>query len=465
MAHINNEIGKILTPPKPFLDWCLSQIPTYEWKNKDKTILASTRKNCPIIKKRLAKNSRLTLPQKFYPFAIILVSTTRIEIQSYGFWHQIKDGKEILDYDNTNFERFSKGKHIKAHKGVEDWYKGLLANYGFMSGAYTNTTFYPTNWLEKLSKNNDMKYLEINELTRVDLAHIYKYRHEIEYLQCIKAKHLARQVMFPNQTYYNGNYFSDVDMKIMTKKWLKKHKAILKKDNLTFNEIMFEEMLQKKKFKKVEGIEKIMHYKQFNQLPSEVNLTKFQRYILKQEHNFPYYMDYLNLLKELKIPLNDDNILFPKELQKAHDDLVETLYLLRQERLDQMREEERLKEEKEQREREQAYQKRLKKLSKFEKEIDEFVFLVPKSLQEIINEGASLHHCVGSSSYLKNQMRGKTNIIFIRKKQDLQTPFFTLEYKNKQIEQVQGKLNREIIPSDLQLAINKWQNQVQKVVI
>lgn len=72
--NMNRKIQKPLTPPKAFFDWCTSQIPTYEWENKKETILASSRKNCPIIKKRLTKASRLSFPTKFYSFGVILIS-------------------------------------------------------------------------------------------------------------------------------------------------------------------------------------------------------------------------------------------------------------------------------------------------------------------------------------------------------------------------------------------------------
>lgn len=67
------EIGKILTPPKDFFQWCESQIPIYKWKNKQQTILSSNRENGELIEKRLTKNSRLDFREKFYPFGIILV--------------------------------------------------------------------------------------------------------------------------------------------------------------------------------------------------------------------------------------------------------------------------------------------------------------------------------------------------------------------------------------------------------
>lgn len=205
-------------------------------------------------------------------------------------------------------------------------------------------------------------------------------------------------------------------------------------------------------------------------LPKEVRLAKFQTYFLKQDRPFRYYIDYLDMTKELKIPLNDDNVIFPKDLTKAHNDRVNTINLIRQEEYKRHQEKyqrelkkQQLKKARKQRKNEKAYQKRIKQVMKFEQEIDEFVFLVPKDLQEIINEGCSLHHCVGSSRYLEEHSKGKTNIIFIRKKEDVETPFFTLEYQNNQVEQVQGKYDREEVPDNVQQAIDKWQQVIQKV--
>ncbi|EAD1273247.1 PcfJ protein, partial [Listeria monocytogenes] len=134
-----------------------------------------------------------------------------------------------------------------------------------------------------------------------------------------------------------------------------------------------------------------------------------------------------------------------KDIRKAHDDLVSVIGKL-----------ERELEEKE-------YEKRQKSLQKYEQEIDEFMFLVPKDLQEIVNEGNALHHCVGGKHYLDNHTKGNTNIIFIRQKEKVEKPYFTLEYKNQHVAQVQGKYNRETVPNDLQKAINKWEDKIKRI--
>ncbi|EAC3539362.1 hypothetical protein CBA12_15395 [Listeria monocytogenes] len=444
--QLAKEIGKTLTPPKDFFKWCESQIPIFEWSNKEKTIKSSERTGCELIKKRLTKNSRLTFSVKFYQFSIILVSKNRIEIQSHDYWQEIKEGKEILSKRLTNFERFENGKHIKAYNTYNNqWDNGLRTSYGFMSGNYTNTIFYPNNWQSKLKNNRDLKYLTLPRIQRQDISRIYKYRYEIEYLQKIGNKRLAENIMFTGKLPYGKDYYSTVDMTTINKNWLKKNKSLLKKSDKSFNEIMIQLYLETRNIKMIDNLDRLIHYKQLKKLPKEINLRKFINYLKEQKFSFDYYLDYIYMLQELETPLISDLIIFPKDIRKAHDDLVSVIGKL-----------ERELEEKE-------YEKRQKSLQKYEQEIDEFMFLVPKDLQEIVNEGNALHHCVGGKHYLDNHTKGNTNIIFIRQKEKVEKPYFTLEYKNQHVAQVQGKYNRETVPNDLQKAINKWEDKIKRI--
>lgn len=439
---MNKKTPKPLTPPKAFFNWCTAQIPTYEWQNKKETILASSRKNCPIIKKRLTKYSRLSFPTKFYSFGIILVRAKRIEIQTHSYWQTITDGIENLVYEPSNLERFSNDTHVKAHYENGHWHEGLLANYGYMSSAYTNTVFYPNNWQENLMTNSELKYLKLPVISRQELAHIYKYRNEIEFLQKIGATTLANEILFNDERNVFGTWHKKVDMRIITKNWLKANKQRIKTTNPTFHMLMLEKTLKERKVARIEGIENYLHYSQIKQLPKEVNLTKFQHWFMRKGEHFSYYMDYLHMLEELNTPFTDD-VLFPKNLQLAHDNATNTLNLLEREL------------------EEQQYQERKIQLKALETEIDDLLFLAPHSLQEIVEEGQVLHHCVGSQHYLEQHTNGTTTIIFIRRKEEPSMPYFTLEYRNQQVTQIQGKRNRQEVPEKIKQAVRQWQENLQ----
>ena len=100
------EADRRLKPPADFWSWCYSQITTYRWSNKDKTIIASDLDLGHCIEKRLTKSSRLTFYDKTYFFSIILSTSKRIEIQSYEFSSKLVEGKQFIDFQLTNLERF-----------------------------------------------------------------------------------------------------------------------------------------------------------------------------------------------------------------------------------------------------------------------------------------------------------------------------------------------------------------------
>ena len=66
-----------------------------------------------------------------------------------------------------------------------------------------------------------------------------------------------------------------------------------------------------------------------------------------------------------------------------------------------------------------------------------------------------MHHCVGSSTYVEGHRKGQTTIVFVREKEYPNTPFFTLEFKNGQINQLRGKHNKAA-SKEVKQATERW---------
>ena len=78
---------------------------------------------------------------------------------------------------------------------------------------------------------------------------------------------------------------------------------------------------------------------------------------------------------------------------------------------------------------------------KFEYADDNFSIIVPKEMNKITKEGVYLHHCVGG--YVNRVAEGRTNILFLRKNEEIDIPFFTIEVSNNnEIIQIHGLYNR-----------------------
>ncbi|MEG2938403.1 MAG: PcfJ domain-containing protein, partial [Vagococcus sp.] len=266
-----------------------------------------------------------------------------------------------------------------------------------------------------------------------NLTHLYKFKFEIEYLQKIRATTIAREVTNNCQ----------IDFRTITKKWLRVNKQLLKNNQDPFYVFELKRRVLERGGKVVPGIEEYMNYRDINSISKCVGIVSFQNWVIKNKVDMQFYRDYLGMLKDLNIKADDQNLVKPKDLKKAHDNVVKLMNEMNVARGDA------------------DIGKRLKSTMKLEKDIDDYVFLVPKSLNELIVEGKSLHHCVGSSTYVEGHRKGQTTIVFVREKEYPNTPFFTLEFKNGQINQLRGKHNKAA-SKEVKQATERWLEWTRK---
>lgn len=135
------------------------------------------------------------------------------------------------------------------------------------------------------------------------------------------------------------------------------------------------------------------------------------------------WRDYLNMSKELKADLNNRSVLFPNSLKLEHDRAVRKVGSLRNYEI--------VKNFK------QSVEKY--KYLEYEDEKHDFFIKVPSSQEELYEEGRQLHHCVGS--YVNSVASGSSLILFIRKKDDPDTPLCTIEVRGNRIVQARTRFN------------------------
>ena len=91
----------------------------------------------------------------------------------------------------------------------------------------------------------------------------------------------------------------------------------------------------------------------------------------------------------------------------------------------------------------QKFGKRKEIWEKWVFENDKFLITYPESTTDIANEGICLRHCV--KSYIPSVLDGRTNILFLRKKEETNVPYFTIEIDNNgNLRQVHGFCNSNI---------------------
>ena len=157
------------------------------------------------------------------------------------------------------------------------------------------------------------------------------------------------------------------------------------------------------------------------------------KYILRQQQKKKRYysirgvlidwIDYLKDCGKLGLSLEDTAVLKPHDLQQAHQNVITQLKIKADEELDKQMA--KLKEER----------------KRYNFAAGGFIAKVAESSSELIAEGKVLHHCVGT--YADRHAKGKCTIILIRRLEEPEVPFYTMELvgPEKRIIQVRGNHN------------------------
>ena len=173
---------------------------------------------------------------------------------------------------------------------------------------------------------------------------------------------------------------------------------------------------------------------------------KILRYLKgKSKVKIGLWMDYLRFSKELGRDLRKEFVLFPKDLRERHDELARLRRNKRNELADAYIREQ------------WASQRDVWGWSN-----GGFFIRLPKSAWEVIDEGHRQKHCVGR--YLDRIYEQKSVILFLRKEQEPDKPFYTVEYANERIVQYQGFDNKPVPGYEIPVAnfIRRYQETINR---
>ena len=134
-------------------------------------------------------------------------------------------------------------------------------------------------------------------------------------------------------------------------------------------------------------------------------------------------LDYWNMCEALGMDLSDKHVRFPRDLCLAYDQVMGR----QRERKNELPEE--------------KFRERAETLEKFSFQWDGLIIRPAASQKELNEEGKQLSHCVGT--YGEKHASGKSAIFFIRRVDEPENPFFTLELDEVKLEVLQnrGKCN------------------------
>lgn len=154
---------------------------------------------------------------------------------------------------------------------------------------------------------------------------------------------------------------------------------------------------------------------------------RISRYL--KEHNVQKYeySDYLDQCRKLRYNMHDTAISMPHDFQGIHTRLTAIVkYNATKEMQEQLAQ-------------------RMEERESLEFASGALLIRQPESMQEIIDEGKALYHCVGG--YAERHANGKLHIMFIRRADKPDVPYYTVEVRTDgRINQVRGLRNCKTTP-------------------
>ena len=139
------------------------------------------------------------------------------------------------------------------------------------------------------------------------------------------------------------------------------------------------------------------------------------------------WRDYLHAAKTIGVDLTDNKARYPSSLKREHDRAVAKQKLV----LDAKKDE--------------SFQMETERYGGlYSYKTDAYMIIPPKNMKDLFEEGRKLNHCVGS--YSDRIVEGKGCIMFIRKTEEPDKPYFTIEINRSgnYVEQLRANSNRRI---------------------
>lgn len=155
------------------------------------------------------------------------------------------------------------------------------------------------------------------------------------------------------------------------------------------------------------------------------NLERLLSYIERQHTDENSYSDYIRACNYLHIDLTDTKNLLPLDFKRWHDERIGQMRILQaEERRKYQAEQERILAEKT-----RNFSKIVKKYLALQNcGRDGYVVFIAQSPAELIKEGANMSHCVGGENYRIKMSKGETLIFFVRRADEPDKSFVTVEY-------------------------------------
>lgn len=289
--------------------------------------------------------------------------------------------------------------------------------------------------IKSLLKDTELRYSQLDKfiLKKNDYLDFIKYftsiacRPSFEFLVKMKLYNLAMDA----DEFRTGKNFEEIFG--VSKSFY----PFIKKHNLSYEQLKVLRLLQKEDIKL---INKLLHISNLEELSRYVDLEQAYYKVLRIKRNREYdYLDYLRACVQLGYDMKDKKILYPTNLQDAHDKATNLVVIVKNEANDRL------------------IKERLKELSKNTYQNDKYIVYAADSVESLLKESKELSHCV--KTYIERYALAETSIYFMREINNKDKPLVTIEVKNNEILQARAKCNAD--PNEEQLKfLDLWKTKI-----
>lgn len=167
-----------------------------------------------------------------------------------------------------------------------------------------------------------------------------------------------------------------------------------------------------------------------------------------------HYRDYMSMALQLEYDLNNDTVRYPKDIKTAHDKATTEINIAEMDKKisDAIH----------------KYPGISLKKKTINKEFGfrnkQYIIMAPVSAGDIIEEGKTLHHCVGGDNYLSKHNDGKTFILFMRKAEAPEERYYTIEIDPATLQIIQyfGAYDKKPDKEQVDKFLKKWKEYLMR---
>lgn len=300
------------------------------------------------------------------------------------------------------------------------WYTAARNNWWF----YDYDMFDVNVWINKLNIPY-CGYLDKRYTLKMPFFEYYEYYKKYPKIELLAKSGMGHLITGSRYFNFKGKSFEQV---FKINKYWSQHMNKLDVSDILFirklNILNYEDLIIMRKLKRYSYVKKYYCKRMLKYISENCNLS--------------LYNDYLRFCEELGMNMMDHRVLYVDDIKASHDEMMKKIKVNKSESMNR------------------GIEKTANKLSKYKYQDKEFIVIPAKSYDDLAKESEVLNHCV--RTYADRVAKGETGIMLLRKLDEIDMPFVTIELKGKTVMQARTKSN-SIPPSKAQDFIRKWEKK------